>query len=70
MDCKNGDQRSKMAAVSIREGLVEIGLQRPVQAPGFQPSAFRKERETSRLASVKFCWISPENQDCPCISST
>lgn len=70
MDGKNGDQRSKMAAASILEGSVQMGLHRPVQASDFQPSAFRKERETSRLASVKFCQISPENQNCPCISST
>lgn len=70
MNGRNGDQRSKMAAVSILEGLVQMGLQRPVQASDFQPLAFRKERETSRLASVKFCWISPKNQNCPCISST
>lgn len=70
MDSKNGDQRSKMAAVSILEGLVQMRLQKPVQASGFQPPAFGKERGTSRLASVQFCWISPENQNCPCISST
>lgn len=70
MDGKDGNQRSKMAAVSILEGLVQMELQRLVQASDFQLSAFRKERETIRLASVKFCWISPENQNCACISST
>lgn len=40
MNGKNGDQRSKMAAVSILEGLVQMGLQRPVQASDFQPLAF------------------------------